>query len=104
MENLEAEYFDRIETVLGQMEGLKNVVGLLLDEMLEARVESLNTEELITRYTDNQIILNILFDLMFYQTQETREFVNSHISTKKGGRLWEDVQMAKAVFTLLFKK
>ncbi len=41
MEKLEAEYFDRIETVLGQMEGLKNVVGLLLDEMLEVRAESL---------------------------------------------------------------
>lgn len=79
MENLEAEYFDRIETILGQMEGLKNVVGLLLDETLEATAESLNTEELITRYTDNQIILNILFDLMCYQAQETREFVNSHI-------------------------
>ncbi len=79
MENLEAECFDRIETVLGQMEGLKNVVGILLDEMLEAKAESLNAEELITRYTDNQIILNIIFDLMCYQTQETREFVNSHI-------------------------
>ncbi len=79
MENLEAEYFDRIETILGQMEGLKNVIGLLLDEMLEAKAESLNIEELITRYTDNQIILNILFDLMCYQTQETRKFVNSHI-------------------------
>lgn len=53
MENLEAEYFDRIETILGQMEGLKNVVGILLDEMLEAKAESLNTEELITIYTDN---------------------------------------------------
>lgn len=79
MENLEAEYFDRIETILGQMEGLKNVVGILLDEMLEAKAESLKPEELITRYTDNQVILNILFDLMCYQTQETREFVNSHI-------------------------
>ena len=79
MENLEAEYFDRIETILGQMEGLKNVVGLLLDEVLEAKAESLKPEELITRYTDNQVILNILFDLMCYQTQETREFVNSHI-------------------------
>lgn len=79
MENLEAEYFDRIETILGQMEGLKNLVRILLDEMLEAKAESLNTEELIIRYTDNQIILNILFDLMCYQTQETREFVNSHI-------------------------
>ena len=79
MENLEAEYFDRIETILGQMEGLKNVVGLLLDERLEAKAESLKPEELITRYTDNQVILNILFDLMCYQTQETREFVNSHI-------------------------
>ena len=79
MENLEAEYFDKIETILGQMEGLKNVVGILLDEMLEAKAESLNTEELITRYTHNQIIFNILFDLMCYQTQETREFVNSHI-------------------------
>lgn len=79
MGNLEAEYFDRIETMLGQMEGLKNVVGILLDEMLEAKAEILDTEELITRYTDNQIILNILFDLMCYQTQETRKFVNSHI-------------------------
>lgn len=79
MGNLEAEYFDRIETILGQMEGLKNVVGLLLDERLEAKAENLNTEELITRYTDNQVILNILFDLMCYQTKETREFVNSHI-------------------------
>lgn len=79
MENIEAEYFDKIETILGQMEGLKNVVGLLLDETLEVTAESLNAEELITRYTDNQIILNILFDLMCYQTQETREFVNSHI-------------------------
>lgn len=79
MGNLEAEYFDKIETVLDQMEGLKNVVGILLDEMLEAKAESLNTEELITRYTHNQIIFNILFDLMCYQTQETREFVNSHI-------------------------
>lgn len=79
MEKLEAEYFDKIETILGQMEGLKNVVGLLLDETLEAKVESLNIEELITRYKDNQIILNILFDLMCYQTQEAREFVNSHI-------------------------
>lgn len=79
MGNLEAEYFDRIETILGQMEGLKNVVGILLDEMLKAKAESLEKEELITRYTDNQIILNILFDLMCYQTQETREFVNSHI-------------------------
>ena len=58
---------------------MKNVVGILLDEMLEAKAESLNAEELITRYTDNQIILNIIFDLMCYQTQETREFVNSHI-------------------------
>ena len=79
MENLEAEYFDRIETILGQMESLKNVVGILLDEMLETKAEGLETEELITRYTYNQIILNILFDLMCYQTQETREFVNSHI-------------------------
>ncbi len=79
MEKLEAEYFYKIETILGQMEGLKNVVGLLLDETLEATAESLNIEELTTRYTDNQIILNILFDLMCYQTQETREFVNSHI-------------------------
>ena len=79
MENLKAEYFDRIETILGQMESLKNVVGILLDEMLETKAEGLETEELITRYTDNQIILNILFDLMCYQTQETREFVNSHI-------------------------
>lgn len=79
MEKLEAEYFDKIETILGQMEGLKNVIGLLLDETLEASAESLNTEELTTRYTDNQIILNIIFDLICYQTQETREFVNSHI-------------------------
>ncbi len=75
MENLEAEYFDKIETMLGEMESLKNVIGLLLDETLE----SLNTEELTARYTDNQIVLNIIFDLMCYQTQETREFVNSHI-------------------------
>ena len=61
------------------MEGLKNLFGILLDEMLEAKAESLETEELIIRYTDNQIILNILFDLMCYQTQETREFINSHI-------------------------
>lgn len=79
MENLEAEYFDRIETILGQMEGLKNLVGILLDEMLETKAESMETEDLIIRYTDNQIILNILFDLMCYQTQETREFINSHI-------------------------
>ena len=61
MEKLEAEYFYKIETILGQMEGLKNVVGLLLDETLEATAESLNIEELTTRYTDNQIILYILF-------------------------------------------
>lgn len=79
MEKLEAEYFDKIETILGQMEGLKSAVGLLLDETLEATAESLNAEELTTRYTDNQIILNIIFDLMCYQTQETREFINSHI-------------------------
>lgn len=79
MEKLEAEYFDKIETMLGQMEVLKNVVGILLDEMLEAKAESLNIEELITRYTDNQIILNVLFDLMCYQTQETRDYINSHI-------------------------
>ncbi len=79
MKNLEAEYFDKIETMLGQMEGLKNIIGLLLDETLEATAKSLNTEELTARYTDNQIVLNIIFDLMCYQTQETREFVNSHI-------------------------
>ncbi len=79
MENLEAEYFDKIEILLGQMEGLKNVIGLLLDETLEATAKSLNIEELTARYTDNQIVLNIIFDLMCYQTQETREFVNSHI-------------------------
>ncbi len=79
MENLEAEYFDKIETLLGQMEGLKNVIGLLLDETLEATAKSLNTEELTARYTYNQIVLNIIFDLMCYQTQETRKFVNSHI-------------------------
>lgn len=79
MEKLEAKYFDKIETMLGQMESLKSVVGLLLDETLEATAKSLNTEELTTRYTDNQIILNIIFDLMCYQTQETREFINSNI-------------------------
>lgn len=79
MKNLEVEYFDKIETLLGQMEVLKNVIGLLLDETLEATAESLKEDELITKYTDNQIILNILFDLMCYQTQETREFINSHI-------------------------
>lgn len=79
MEKLEAEYFDKIETILGQMESLKSAVGLLLDETLEATAESLNTEELIIRYTNNQIILNIIFDLMCYQTQETREFISSHI-------------------------
>ncbi len=79
MENLEAVYFDKIETMLGQMEGLKNIIGLLLDETFEATAKSLNTEELTARYTDNQIVLNIIFDLMCYQTQETREFVNSHI-------------------------
>lgn len=79
MEKLEAEYFDKIETMLGQMEGLKSVIGLLLDETLEATAENLNTEELTARYTDNQIVLNIIFDLICYQTQETREFVNSHI-------------------------
>lgn len=79
MEKLEAEYFDKIETMLGQMEGLKSAVGLLLDEVLETTTESLKEDELITKYTDNQIILNIIFDLMCYQTQETREFINSHI-------------------------
>jgi len=79
MKNLEAEYFDKIETMLGQMEGLKSAVGLLLDEVLETTAESLKEDELITKYTDNQIILNIIFDLMCYQTQETREFINSHI-------------------------
>ena len=79
MENLEAEYFDKIETMLGEMESLKNVIGLLLDETLEATEKSLNTEELTAKYTDNKIVLNIIFDLMCYQTQETREFVNSHI-------------------------
>ncbi len=53
MENLETEYFDKIETMLGEMESLKNVIGLLLDETLEATAKSLNTEELTARYTDN---------------------------------------------------
>lgn len=49
MEKLEAEYFDKIETILGQMEGLKNVIGLLLDETLEATAESLKEDTQIIK-------------------------------------------------------
>lgn len=79
MENLEIEYFDRIETMLGQMQGLKDVVGLILGEILEVRAESLSKGELLPKYVAAQVMTNAIFDLLCYQTEETREFVNSHI-------------------------
>lgn len=79
MENLEIKYFDRIETMLGQMQGLKDVVGLILGEILEVRAEGLSKGELLPKYVAAQVMTNAIFDLLCYQTEKTREFVNSHI-------------------------
>lgn len=80
MKEFNIAYFNKIETILIQMEEFKSIVALLVNEFLEAEADILNEEELISRYTYTQLILNTIYDLMCYKTHEMREFLDNHIT------------------------
>ena len=61
----------------GKMESIKKILGLLLSEVLEFRVEALKQEELIEKYTIAQTISSTIFDLLCYETKELRTFIEN---------------------------
>ena len=73
------ESFYKLEDVLGEMEGIKEIMGLLLSEFLEFRVNTLNQEQLKEKYTIIQIVSNAIFDLLCFQTKELKDFIEKYI-------------------------
>ena len=71
------ECFDKLEDVLGEMESLKRLIDVLLSEFLEYRVEAVEPGELADKYRITQVIINAIFNLLCFQTQETREFIEN---------------------------
>ena len=61
----------------GKMENIKEILGLLLSEFLEFRVNSLKDEELRAKYTTTQIISNSVFELLCFETKELKTFIEN---------------------------
>jgi len=81
MSNLERDYFDKIEDIFAQVQAMKDVINILLTDCFEFRVEALEQKELKENYIKGQIIINAIFDLLCYQTEETREFISKQIES-----------------------
>ena len=79
---MEKEYFEKLEDVLGEMESLKRVIGLMLSEFLEFRANALNQNEIIERYTIVQTLSNSIFELLCFQTKELESFIETKIETQ----------------------
>jgi len=75
---MKEELFDKIEDMLGELESLERLVGVTLTQFFEFRAESLTQNELKENYTNGQIMLNGLFDLLHYRVEETKKFIERY--------------------------
>lgn len=76
MKSLETKYFDEIENMLGELETVKNLVGVMITEFFEIRVECLTQNEIIKNYVSANAMITGIFDLLYFQVEKTREFIN----------------------------
>ena len=78
MNNLEAEYFDKVEDLLGELESMERLTGVLLTSFFEFRVENLTLDEIRESYSSGQVIINGLFDLLNYRVEQTKKFIEEY--------------------------
>ena len=67
----------------GEIESIKKLIGLILSQFLEFRVNVLKEDELAERYTIVQTMLNSVFDLLCFETKELKDFIEAAFEEEK---------------------
>lgn len=82
---MEKESFSKLESMNCEMEDLKNMVALMLEDCFVFNVTALNEYEIREKYRTAQTMTNAIFKLLHYSIEDSNNFINRVYKERKAG-------------------
>lgn len=82
---MEKESFSKLESLNCEMEDLKDMVALMLEECFVFNVTALKEYEVREKYRTAQTMTNAIFKLLHYSIEDSNNFINKVYKERKEG-------------------
>lgn len=82
---MEKESFSKLESINCEMEDLKEMVALMIEECFVFNVNSLKEYEVIEKYRTAQTMTNAIFKLLHYSIEDSNNFIDKVYKERKEG-------------------
>lgn len=85
---MEKESFSKLESINCEMEDLKDMVALVLEDCYAFREDGLHDYEVREKYRTAQTMTNAIFKLLYYSIEDSNNFIKQvyeERKTQKGG-------------------
>lgn len=73
---MERESFSKLENMNCEMEDLKDMIALMLEDCFAFNVTALNEYEVREKYSTAQTMTNAIFKLLYYSIEDSNNFIN----------------------------
>ena len=80
---MEKESFSKLESLNCEMEDLKDMLSLMIEDCFVFNVTSLNEYEVREKYSTAQVMTNAIFKLLHYSIEDSNNFINKVYEQKK---------------------
>ena len=80
---MEKEIFSKLESMNCDMEDLKDMVSLMLEDCFAFREEGLDNYEIREKYRIAQTMTNAVFKLLYYSIEDSNNFINKVHAERK---------------------
>ena len=80
---MEKESFEKLESMDCEIEDLKDMVALMLEECFVFNDNKLDDYEIRYKYRTAQTLTNAIFKLLYYVTEDSRTFINKVYAERK---------------------
>lgn len=82
---MEKESFSKLESLNCEMEDLKDMVALMLEDCFVFREDSLKDYEVREKYRTAQTMTNAIFKLLHYSIEDSNNFIHKIYKKRKEG-------------------
>lgn len=82
---MEKESFSKLESLNCEMEDLKDMVALMLEDCFAFNVTALKEYEVREKYRTAQTMTNAIFKLLYYSIEDSNNFINKVYKERKAG-------------------
>ena len=82
---MKKESFSKLESLNCEMEDLKDMVALMLEDCFVFNVTALNEYEVREKYRTAQTMANAIFKLLDYSIKDSNDFINKIYEERKEG-------------------